>query len=132
MRWVEDACGWRRKGLLTAPALLHSVRFVGGGLLDAESSRDWIAEVLSAAGLAGDGSHQAQCAHHWRRGDFLLWDNRCVLHRVLPPLSWTGIRLQHQPLWPGASRCEGPAVAAELEAAVADSLMRSRSRGGGS
>lgn len=22
--------------------------------------------------------------HHWRVGDLLIWDNRCVLHRVRP------------------------------------------------
>eukprot|EP00930_Biecheleria_cincta_P104409 TRINITY_DN96699_c0_g1_i1.p1 TRINITY_DN96699_c0_g1~~TRINITY_DN96699_c0_g1_i1.p1 ORF type:complete len:342 (+),score=57.81 TRINITY_DN96699_c0_g1_i1:161-1186(+) len=128
VRWVVDADGKYRKGLFAVPAFLYSVRFVGGALLDAKASRKWIAQVLSAAGLDSDSDAPGSVhySHRWRSGDFLFWDNRCVLHRNIAPFSWTGMRLHHILELPGASRSEGPAAATELQAAVDTAIQQRR------
>ncbi len=37
---------------------------------------------------------EISCRHRWSPGDFVLWDNRCVLHRVVPDA--TGDRVLHK------------------------------------
>lgn len=121
VRWVEDSEGRSRKSLSVVPAFVHSVRFVDGDELDAQASRDWVADVLSAAGLADVDTawDKVLYSHAWEQGDVLAWDNRWVLHRNLPPARWMGIRLHHHP-----REIDGPARELELASAVRSSVDR--------
>ena len=42
----------------------------------------------------GAGRPELTCRHTWQMGDFVLWDNRSLLHRVVPDV--TGPRLLHK------------------------------------
>ena len=35
-------------------------------------------------------------AHKWQRGDLLVWDNRCLLHRATPYDTTRELRIMHR------------------------------------
>lgn len=62
-----------RKALLTAS---HIETLTGMGK---EETTAFVAELIQRATVPEN------CySHRWRKGDFLLWDNRCVMHRATP------------------------------------------------
>ncbi len=62
-----------RKALLLAS---HIAELTG---YDKEESVELVAKLVARAATPEN------CyAHRWRKGDFLMWDNRCVMHRARP------------------------------------------------
>lgn len=62
-----------RKALLTAS---HIATLTG---MSKEETTEFVAELIQRA------TTPENCySHRWRVGDFLMWDNRCVMHRATP------------------------------------------------
>ncbi len=73
--FVSTRIGWARM----AEALFNAAYAYGVRGLPAQEGADLIAELMAAVT-----SPDAIYAHHWRRGDVLIWDQRATLHRGTP------------------------------------------------
>lgn len=73
-----------RPALSVAPLYMHSI--------DGMNEKDACALVSKMIQLAMPGMY----AHRFEKGDFVLWDNRCLLHSASPNLHRQGLRLLHR------------------------------------
>jgi alpha-ketoglutarate-dependent taurine dioxygenase len=62
-------------------------RIVG---MEVAHGRAWLARLVEWAGQP-----QFVYQHQWREGDFVIWDNRGAMHRVVPYDSESG-RMMHR------------------------------------
>ena len=64
--------------------------------------------------------------HHWREGDLVLWDNRCMLHRARPPKDPTEARVLRGTRVAGDAESETALPGGFSEEALAQTLARLR------
>lgn len=89
----------------------HKALFIGSHAATIPGMPEVEARLLLEDLLAFATRPQFVYSHQWRRGDLLIYDNRCVLHRARP-YAWTAHRrIMHRTTVAG----DGPTVAAAAE-----------------
>lgn len=103
VRWTHRG-SQAQASIATTPSLLHSLQCTATGkVLGFEESRDTLAALLrpgtttaTGSGDEDDASANQAWAHRWRKGDFVAWDNRWMIHSTTSPRFWVGDRLMHR------------------------------------
>jgi len=84
--------------------------FVGSHVKEIEDMPDAEAKPLIASLIAETARPESVYRHRWQAGDFMIWDNRCILHRGCGYDADKYRRRMHQT----RVRCPGPSLAESL------------------
>ncbi len=84
--------------------------FVGSHVKEIEGMSDAEAKPLIACLIAEVTRPESVYRHRWQAGDFVIWDNRCILHRGCGYDAGKYRRRMHQT----RVRCPGPSLAESL------------------
>ena len=85
--------------------------FVGSHVKEIEGIPDAEAKPLIASLIAEATRPESVYRHRWQAGDFMIWDNRCILHRGCGYDAHKYRRRMHQT----RVRCPGPSLAEPID-----------------
>jgi len=94
--------------------------FVGSHVKEIEGMPDAEAKPLIASLIAEITRPESVYRHRWQAGDFMIWDNRCVLHRGCGYDADKYRRRMHQT----RVRCPGPSLAEWLDGRGVNTIRR--------
>ena len=94
--------------------------FVGSHVKEIEGMPDAEAKPLIASLIAEITQPESVYRHRWQAGDFMIWDNRCILHRGCGYDADKYRRRMHQT----RVRCPGPSLAESLDGRGVNTIRR--------
>ena len=92
--------------------------FVGSHVKEIEGLPDAEAKPLIASLIAETTRPESVYRHRWQSGDFMIWDNRCILHRGCGYDADRYRRRMHQT----RVRCPGPSLAELVDGLEEDTI----------